>query len=274
MIDSRTRAARLRRPTALALCLIALATIADVAPAQVSSGPGPTPIPGPMPIPGPGGQYRGPADTVPPNLPPFDPNNPATCPPSTQPPCNPALLPKTGCGTACPALPMVEQGNSECIHCQGDPPGSGQCYLATGWSLTFGTARAYCHAMSCLDANRNVTICATQPNSCELHVIESDWINHDLFTNRPVCAPVAAQACLDGGALFSNPHAIDQLDKGTASCGTHTVCLTFNADCFCNAVLSWETWLGTGASYYDSHFLFHIGFTSCNTCDCSGGTPP
>jgi len=224
--------------------------------------------------PSPGGQYHGPPDIVPPNLPPFDPNNPATCPSSTQAPCNPALLPTSQCGIACPSLHFTEHPGTQCIHCQGDPDGAnGLCYSANGWDLTFGAARAFCHAPDpgCLDANQNLTVCINQGSSCEVHLFESAWINHDLFANRPVCAPVAAQACLDGNPLFSHPHAFDNENQGAGSCGSHTVCLTFNKTCFCNAVLNWETLLNqfpSGAGAYDNQALFHVGFTTCQTCSC------
>lgn len=270
-ILSKVFAASLLAPAALALC----SSLCVSAAAQMSVGPG---TPGsiyPVPIyPNGGGQYLGPSDVVPPNLPPFDPHNPATCGPITQQVCSPGLLPTDQCGAACPSLRFVERPGTQCVHCQGDPDGEeGQCFAANGWDLTFGSARAFCSAPdpACLDANQNVTVCVTQENTCEIHLFESKWINHDLFTNRPVCAPVATQACLDGTPLFAHPHAFDDHHLGTDFCGTHTVCLTFNKNCFCNAVLGWESLLGAiggGPSAYDNHPLFHVGFTTCETCDC------
>lgn len=224
---------------------------------------------------GPGGQYHGPSDIVPPLLPFFDPNDPATCPAQTQAVCDPSLLAgRCGAAPACPALRLVEYGTGQCVHCKNDPDGEDAfCYAATGWSLTFGKARSFCHAPdpSCLDAQRNVTVCATNPNSCEIHLFESDWINHELFTHKPVCAPVAAQACLGNQAIFDHPQAFESFHKATDECGPHTVCYTFNTDCLCNAVLGWENALGLGtapAPYHDNQSLFHIGFTTCETCDC------
>lgn len=271
-ILSKMLAAVLLTPAALALC----SSLCVPAAAQTTVAPGTPGTTGsifPVPIyPNGGGQYWGPADTVPPNLPPFDPFDPATCRPATQQVCSPGLLPTAQCGAACPSLRFVEHTGTQCVHCQGDPDGEeGQCFTANGWDLTFGSARDFCRAPdpSCLDANQNVTVCVTQENTCEIHLFESQWINHDLFPNRPVCAPVATQACLDGTPLFAHPHAFDNHHQGTASCGTHTVCLTFNKNCFCNAVQGWERLLGpSGSSAYDSHPLFHVGFTTCETCDC------
>jgi hypothetical protein len=225
---------------------------------------------------GPGGQYHGPSDIVPPSLPAFDPNDPNTCPAQTKAVCNPSLLAgRCGSAPSCPALRLAE-GTSQCVHCQNEPDDEDEiCYAAQGWSLTFGMARTFCHAPdpSCLDARQNVTVCATHPASCEIHLLESDWINHDLSPNRPVCAPVAVQACLGNDALFDHPQAFESLDQATGECGPHTVCLTFNKDCLCNAILSWESSLGLGTApspSHDNQFLFHIGFTTCETCDCPG----
>ncbi len=250
---------------ALALCL----GFSAAASAQIVIGPV-HPLPK---FPGPGGQYHGPSDLAPGPLPPFDPTDPNTCPPQTQAVCNPALL-AGRCGTtSCPALPLTEYG-TECVECQNDADEEeGPCYAAHGWTLTLGAARSFCHAPdpSCLDADQNVTICATHPASCEIHLTESSWINHELRDNRPVCAPVAAQACLDGEAIFDHPQAFDLHDQGTGQCGENTVCLTFNKDCLCNAVFGWENALGLGTAPSiptDLQPLFHIGFTTCETCDC------
>ncbi len=270
-IRSRSCAALLPLPAALVLFL----SLCTVAAAQIVIGPV-DPVPK---LPGGGGQYHGPSDIVPPNLPPFDPHDPNTCPAQTQAVCSPGLLPATQCGsTSCPSLHFVEHSGSQCIHCQGDPDGEdGLCFSANGWDLTYGNARAFCHAPdpACLDANQSLTVCVSERSACEIHLFESSWINHDLFPNRPVCAPVATQACLDGTPIFSHPHAIDSHHQGTGACDSHTVCLTFNKDCFCNAVLGWENLLGTAPSFYDNQPLFHVGFTTCSTCDCphAGMTP-
>jgi len=255
---------------AFVLCL----GLSVAASAQMVVGPS-LPLPKLTAGKGGGGQYHGPSDIVPPPLPAFDPNDSATCPAQTKAVCDPAsLMGRCGSAPSCPALELIEHGTGQCVQCQKDPDEENEtCYAAQGWSLTFGMARAFCHAPdpSCLDARRNVTVCATHPNSCEIHLFESDWINHDLSPNRPVCAPVAVQACLGNNAMFDHPQAFESLHQATGECGPHTVCLTFNKDCLCNAVFGWENALGLGTAPSPAHdmlALLHIGFTTCETCDC------
>lgn len=259
--------------SALVLCLLfSIAAAAQPAIGSVEDVPK---------FPGHGGQYPPPSDITPGPLPSFNPNDPSTCPPQTQAVCDPSLLTgRCGASPSCPALALVELDSNYCIHCQDDEQKEGPCYATQGWSLTFGQARSFCHAPdpACLDSFQNVTVCAAHPASCEIHLFESGWINHNLSQGRPVCAPVAVQACLGNQALFDHPQAFDFHDQGTGECGNNTVCLTFNKDCLCNAVLSWENalGLGTGSSpNYDHQILFHIGFTTCTGCECpvSEGIP-
>lgn len=177
-------------------------------------------------------------------------------------------------GTAASAYLHFEPAGSQCVHCLGsnDPE---SCFEAQGWSLTFGALRAFCDDdPGCTDAAGNVTVCVEGANACEVHVFESDWINHELFEDRPICAPVASQVCIDGAPKLSSPHAFEEHHEGGLACGDPQVCITFHRECLCRAVGAWEAALGSIVDSFDGKWLYHVGFTTCESCDCLGISPP
>ena len=256
------------------LCLFvgSLAPASDAAAKRVS--PGPSVNPGIIQqTPGGGGQYRGPGDIVPPLLPFFDPEmhcgaNPAPAE------CDSCLV-SQGCGMACPELPMASADESLCVNCQdGSEPKS--CYTASPSNLTFGTARNFCADLTndtCSDANGNVTFCASGQSVCEVHVYQSAWLNAQSFTHKPLCTPVPSQICTNGQNCFQAPHAFEEFHDGAFDCEDVEVCITVQRDCLCKAIAGWEAALGLVPGQpspdWDDKWLFHIGFTHCEGCDCA-----
>jgi hypothetical protein len=212
-----------------------------------------------------GGKYRGPQDIVPTDLRYFEPYLECPNPPVGF--CDGCALPQT-CGVACDQLRFERWTSAPCVGCSGDGAG---CFVARGFNLSFGSLRNYCHSVStCPETNGVITVCVEVPNVCEVHVLQSAWLSHAYFPNKPLCMPVPTQVCVNDVGLFHPPVAFSSFTHRGLGCQPGRVCLSLQRDCLCSGVHNWEYGLGLLPwlpSAWDSKWLFHVGFTTCKACD-------
>jgi hypothetical protein len=101
-----------------------------------------------------------------------------------------------------------------------------------------------------------------------VNIFESIWLNPIGFGHTPICNPVPLQVFVNGVASLSPPQSFPQHAINGLGCEAATVCLAFQAECLCDAVNRWTQALWPYPDSYANKWMFHVGFTTCESCDC------